>query len=165
MATVGTIPLWMLGSGTGAVVLTVLALNATTGALDDASSPGPNDVATLTGLLDGIELIPRRVTENITPINRVNAHHYEILKAFDVALMEIMGYGHTAAPSAHSHCLLGNAWFAGRSAYVRVAATRQSRTFTMLGVMTDYDETLVRGKNVARLTIKHIDAGTATTLA
>lgn len=165
MATVGTIPLWMLGSGTGAVVLTVLALNATTGVLDDASTPGPNDVATLTGLLDGLELVPRRVTENITPLNRVNAHHYEILKAFDVVLTEIMGYGHNATPSNHSRCFLGNAWFAGRSAYVKVAATRASRTFTMLGVMTDYDETPARGKSVARLTIKSIDAGTATTLA
>lgn len=164
MAVVGTIPLWMLGSGTGAVVLTVLSLNTTTGALDDGT-PGNNDLATLTGLLDGIELVPRRVVENITPINRVNAHHYPILAAFDIVLMEIMGYGHLTATTSYSKCFLGNAWFAGRSAYVKLAATRQSRTWTALGVMTDYDETLVRGKNVARLMIKHIDAGTATTLA
>jgi hypothetical protein len=164
MATVGTIPLWMLGSGTGAVVLTVLSLNTTTGALDDGT-PGNNDLATLTGLLDGLQIMPRKNTQNLSPLNRTNAHHYPITIGYDIVLSEIMGYGHLTVSTSYTKCFLGNAWFAGRSAYVRVVATRQGRSFSMLGIMTAYEETLVRGKNVARLTVQMIDSGTAPTLA
>lgn len=160
MAVIATIPVWMLGEDTGAVVLTVLSLNTSTGELDDGS-PGANDAATLTGLLDGVDIRPRRNTQNLGPLNRTRAHHYPVTVGYDLVLQEIMGYGHNSGP--YSNCFLGNAWFAGRSAYARCTLVRQSRTYTFIGTICEYDEDYVAGKNVAQLTMR--PCGIAFTLA
>lgn len=174
MAAVGTTVLWMLGNGVTACSMIVLGLNPTTGVLDPATPGAPtpdlgnNDTAELIkaatpfrALLDSVDLSYRRICENITPLNRVYAHHYPVLTAMEVVLTEIMRPGHTVVTTPFSNCLLGNAWHAGRSAYVRFTLTRQSRTWTFNGIMTDFSETLVRGKNVGRLTVRMMDSGTA----
>lgn len=163
MAVVGTIQPWMVGTGTGSVILTVLSVNGITGVLDDAS-PGVNDLANLTGILDGLEFAPHRLTENISPINYVSANHYPVMSGHTLILSEILGQGHSGTSPVFSRCFLANAFFAGRSAYVKAQIQRPvtgfgPRVFTVLGIMLSYDETLVRGKNVGQLSIGSIDAG------
>lgn len=164
-----TIPLWLIGRDVAVATLTVQSVNASTGVLTDAT--GNNDVAALhntstgIGLLDEISVSYHRRTENISAINRVNAHHYPTVIATEITLTEILRAGHLTATTPYSKCLLGNAWHAGASAYVKVVVTRALRTWTLYGVMESYEERLVRGKNVARLTIRMVDSATAPALA
>jgi hypothetical protein len=164
------LPIWMLGrnvTSVSAVLQTIAAdgtladsgTGADTAALlttTGSSTAGPPPtIAHTVGLIDGLELRKTKTTENISAINRNRANHVPVSRRHNLVLTEILRQG--AAQS-----LLANLWFSTTSLTARVVKltfARAGNKHTLYGLMTDYTERIVRGKNVGRMTIQPVDSG------
>jgi hypothetical protein len=145
---------WLLGRQVTTLTARVQTLNESTGALANAGggSPGITDLSDLTaaGVIDEVRLIANRETDNISPVNSSSAHHVPIKVGFSMVLTEIL---RTAANAT----LLLNIYTSGVTNYVVITFTRGAHTWSGTFLMTAYDETIQRGKNVARLTVSSVD--------
>jgi hypothetical protein len=99
-----------------------------------------------------------RETENISPANSQKSHAVTIKQGYTLNVSEVMR-------SSVAGCLLANIWFAGPTNYVRFAFARAGLTWQGYFLMTSYDETIQRGKNVARMTLAFVDNGALPTLS
>lgn len=148
---------WLLGRHVTSVLVHVQTYNNATGALADAAVTAGNvsQLVVTTGVVDEIRLDATRETENISPSNSQRSHAVPIKTGFSLQLSEVMR-------SSVAGCLLANVWFAGPTNYVRFAFARAGKTWAGYFLMTSYDETIVRGKNVARMSLVFVDNGLPT---
>jgi hypothetical protein len=157
------VPPWMLGRHVTQVVATVQDI-ASDGTLTDAATNVTNaslvvttgilhsTLAFVQGLVDEIEFGGTKVLENVTPIHRVRAHHVAVSIAYEFTLTEILRQG-------AGNTLLSGIWHLGNSSIYKLEFTRARRKWTVYGTGVSYQEGLVRGKNVGRLTCRMVDAG------
>lgn len=148
---------WLLGRHVASVLVHVQTYDNTTGALADATSSAStvSQLVVTTGVVDEIRLGATRETENISPANSQRSHAVPIKTGFTLQLSEVMR-------SSVAGCLLANVWFAGPTNYVRFAFVRAGKTWAGYFLMTSYDETIQRGKNIARMTLAFVDNGLPT---
>ena len=148
-----TIPLWMIGKHVTACTAKLCTVDSS-GVLTAGTGLDAADLVS-TGVIDEFELNASRTTENIAAITQVTAHHVRIARRDSVSISEIMRTGQNA-------CLLANLWYSstsGASDIVQFIFTRGGSTWTFYGVMLSYSESVVRGKNVARMTLGPVDIG------
>lgn len=147
---------WLLGRHITTLTARVQTLNENTGALADAggASPGITDLANLTlaGVIDEVRLMMNRETDNISPVNSTSSHHVPIKVGFGLVLTEVL---RTAVGAS----LLLNIYTSGVTNFVVITFTRGLNTWSGTFLMTGYDETIQRGKNVARVTVSPVDNG------
>lgn len=157
------VPPWMLGKHVTQVVATIQDV-ASDGTLTDAStgtflaglttSTGAlhSTLAFTQGLVDELEFSASKLTENVSPINRTRAHHVAVAVNYEFTLTEIMRMG-------SGNTLLAGIWHGGNSSIIKFEFTRARRKWLIYAVLVGLDEGLTRGKNVARLTCRLVDAG------
>lgn len=165
-----TIPNWLLGRHVTAVQAWVQTINESTGALDDVATPTASNFSDLvlttgshasgtivftTGVLDEIRLVGEKTTDNINSVNRQFAHHVPLQSGYTLSVSEVMR-------SSVAGCLLANIWFGGTSNYIRFTFGRGGNHWEFICIMTGYNETIVRGKNVANATLVSVDNGGGT---
>lgn len=161
-------PNWLLGRHVTAVKVHLQTVNETTGALADASA-GTNTLADIVlttgslsggsiafsqGLLDEIRWMGEADTENISPVNSRVAHHHRTTGGYTIAVTEILRQGSAT-------CLLANLWLNGATAIGRFVFARGGNKWEDYFIMTSYDETLRKGKNVGVMTLASVDNGAA----
>ncbi len=144
-----SIPLWLLGRDATTVTITVQSVNSSTGVLSDGTG---TDIAALAtaGVVDEIEFSSSKTLENIAPMYSLRAHYVPISLRYSFTITEVMRAGSNT-------CLLANVWHSATSSLVKFVFKRGGNTWTTYGVLTDYSESLQRGKNVARLTVGMVD--------
>lgn len=148
---------WLLGRHVTSVLIHVQTYDSATGALAPAAvtASTQSQLVVTTGVLDEIRLTSTRETENISPANSQKSHAVPIKSGFNLQVSEVMR-------SSVAGCLLANIWFAGPTNYVSFTFTRAGRSWLGYFLMASYNETIVRGKNVARMTLVSVDNGAAT---
>lgn len=164
------VPNWLLGRHVTAVQAWVQTINESTGVFADVATPTLADIADIVtttgshaaativfgvGLLDEIRLVGEKTTENINSVNRTIANHVALQVGFSLTVSEIMR-------TAVNGNLLANIWLAGTSQYVRFTFGRGGNHWEHIFLLTQYDEPLGRGKNVATATLVSVDNGGAT---
>jgi hypothetical protein len=142
-----TLPLWLTGTGSGPVVITPQSVNAGTGVMTDTTP-----VATMTGMIDNISVRSRKTTEEISPMDSLPENLVPIKTGTTVEVTEILKKAGTN--------LLAQAYY-GSNDYFKVAVPRGAQSFLFYGLLSDYTETLVRGKNVGVATFSNASIGSA----
>ncbi len=163
------IPPWMLGRHVTTLIAQVQTV-AGDGTLADAG--GATNVASLAtstgvlgtnlvftqGLIDEVEFSSQKLTENISAVHRPRANMVAFSIRYQFTLTEIMRFG-------ANNALLAGIWNNGSSDIVKFTFARARNVWTTYAVMTSYNESFQRGKNVARLSCSMVEANAAATYA
>jgi hypothetical protein len=120
---------------------------------------GTSSVQTITGIVDGVEIQGTNQTETINNLTSFRENEVVIESADSIVLTEIMRDGINVA----NVNVLAALWMNADSAdYCLVTLARGGNSFTFYGMMSDYSESIRKGKNVARLTLQMADIDAAT---
>jgi hypothetical protein len=115
---------------------------------------GTSTTQTITGIIDGVEIQGTNQTETINNLTSTRENEVVIESADSIVLTEIMRDGINAA----NVNVLAAIWTNADSAdYCLVTIARGGNSFTFYGLMSDYSESIRKGKNTARMTFQMID--------
>ena len=160
------LPNWLLGRHVTAVRIQVQTLNESTGALASAGSGSANradivvttgshalgTLAFTTGVLNEMRIVSDKESDNISPVNRQIAHAVPVKVGYDITISEVLRSGANLQ-------LCANVWFGGATNYVLLTAAYGGNRWEIYALMTGYNETAQRGKNVGILTMTSVDNG------
>ena len=139
-----SIPLWFVPHGVGpfSVTLTPLTLQS------EGGFSGGEEMS-LTGVVDEIDIRSRNTVENISPMHQRQAHYVVVESETELRLVEILRRkGTNFLPSVgHLHD------------YARVVLTRGDQTWSFVGVVSRYEESIRKGKSVAVLVLLQVSVG------
>jgi len=145
------VPQWLTGRFVSSVTVTPLDFEAATGNL----IAGTVAIQTLTGLVDEIDVNGEETTENIVALTSTRDNEVPIEDNTSISLTEILRSG-------AGNSLLAKCWAtAGAGDYAQVSIVRDQNTWTFVGVMQSYSESLRKGKSVARMNFVMADIGNA----
>lgn len=140
-----TIPLWLLGRNVSSVVITPQIADSG-GVLSNAAL----GAVTITTTVDEIGYSGRRTTQEISALTATRRHNMEIERDDSLVLTQIM----RAAAGSNT---LAAAWTGGDAPdWALVSVTRGGNTIAFIGLMVRLEETVAKGKSVARLTLAQI---------
>lgn len=141
-----TIPLWLTGRHVTAVV-------ATPQAVDGAGLFTPGAAGTFTGIADEIQYSSNVRTVEISALTSALKNEMPLEQDDMMVITEILRAG-------TDMCF--GAIIAEVAEYCQFLFTRGGNSIALYGVVTDYEETVPKGKSIARLTIRRVQlvAGT-----
>ncbi len=139
-----SLPLWFVphGGGPFSVILTPLTLQSN-GSFQEGGE------MSLTGVVDEVDIRSRNTMENISPMHYRHAHYVVVESETEFRLVEILRRkGTNFLPSvAHFHD------------YAKVELTRGDQTWRFIGIVSQYEENIRKGKSVASLTLLQVHSG------
>jgi len=137
-----TIPPWLLGKHVTTVSATPLTV-----AVDGTYTTG--SASTLIGRCDEITFSSRNATENISPMDDRQTNEVIVESATSLTLVEIL----QSNPIAASNLL---AQIAYGYDYNLFTIARAGKTFSFIGVVGDYTESLRKGKSTGTLNVQMV---------
>lgn len=143
-----TIPVWLIGTQVTGVIVTPLVSNAS--GVFSAASLGAQS---FTALVDEIQYAGMVRTMDAAPVMSARRNPIVFEQDDTMVVTEIMR-------SAAGSVLAAACWMGSDTPdWARYQFSRGGNSIDMYGLMTGYEEMVTKGKSVARLTIRMVDAG------
>jgi hypothetical protein len=138
-----TIAPWLTGKNISVCSIEPLTYDSTTGTLTSTSAQS------IVGFIDELSVSGQQSTETVAPITSGYETEVATELNFSVTLSEVL---RTTATGS----FLAIAWQTGDE-YARVIIARGGNTWTFIGLMTGYNESIRKGKCVAKLSLASVD--------
>jgi len=143
-----TMPPWAIGRDVSSVVATPQSVNASTGAMSDTTP-----VQTLYGHLDGIEVVSRLTTENLSPMNSLQENQVYIETGTEYRFTE---FEKNVTAGSNAGGLLANAAYGAFSIY-KLVITRSGKTWTGYGLLGEYTSRMQKNRIMGECRFLPID--------
>lgn len=117
--------------------------------MNEAGELHPSNELSLTGVIDSIDFKSKNMLENISGMSSGLKNYVIVENESSVVLVEIL--------KSIGRNFLAEVAYGFR--YAKVILNRGQQTWSFLGVVESYEETIRRGKSLGHLSLKQVDIG------
>jgi len=149
---VSAIPIWLVGRNTS-------SCTSTPQSADSSGTLSPQTALPLVGFVDEIEYSGTQNAQNLVNMTAVRENMVAVEIDGTLTLTEIL-QSKSGLPSGNNGNLLAEAWASGYD-YAQVVIARGGNTWTFVGVMQGYVETITKGRCTGRMTLQPVNLGNA----